>query len=272
MTTAVDVLPGVALRRHSWLRNEFLPLYQRALRISVRVPTALIPPLFIPVFFLVVNTAALKGITRTPGFPTDDYIAFFLPVSLLMTVTQTGVMSGMSLVQDLVQGYLDKLLLAPVSRTSILIARLATDGTRAAVQALLVLFVGVVILGAGVETGILGALVLVIFGFLFALAYAGIGLTIALRTGSAEATQASFVIFFPLVFLAPTFVPLEGLPGWLQAAARVNPVTYVMEGMRSLLVTGWDFKALGLALLVIALIATATLASAFASLRARAGR
>lgn len=274
--SAIATTPTTAAARgdqvpRSWLRHDLLPLYRRSIRTLTRVPSALIPPLFVPVFFLVVNTAALGNITESPVFQAqgvDNYVAFFVPVSLLMTVASVGSGSGMALVQDIDRGYFDKLLLAPISRTAVLLSRLMVDGTRAAAQALLILIVALMI-GGKVETGIIGGLMLIGMAFLFGLAYAGISLTIALRTGSAEATQASFIIFFPLVFLAPTFVPIEFLPGWLQAVVAVNPVTYIIEGMRALTTFGFRWGDLAGALVAILAIAALTLTSAFRALRSR---
>ena len=271
MTTAVEAAARIRTGDRSRLLGEVWPLYLRALRNTLRLPSALIPPLVIPVFFLVVNSSALRGVSQLPQFPTDDYVAFMIPVAMLMTVASAGAASGMTLVQDIVSGYFDKLLLAPISRTSILLSRLGVDGTRAALQVTLVLSVGTLI-GANVASGLVGALLLVVMAFFFGLAYAGISLTIALRTGNAEATQSSFVIFFPLVFLAPTFVPLELMAGWMQTAARFNPVTYVMLGMRSLTITGFDWPALGKAALAIGSIFAVTMATSFRALAARARR
>lgn len=270
MTAATDALAA----RHgprSRLRYEILPLYARALRNWLRVPSTLIPPLFIPIFFLVVNTEALGGIVDLPVFATDDYVGFFLPVSILLSVASAGNGSGLSLVQDIAAGYFDKLLIAPIARTSVLLSRLMVDGTRAALQALIVVVVGL-LLGGGVASGFLGALTAIALAFFFGLAFAGLGLTIALRTGDPEATQASFVLFFPLVFLAPTFVPIEFLPGWMQTVARLNPITYVMQGLRGLFVEGFVWADLAQALAATGAIAVVTLGFAFRALAVRARR
>lgn len=255
----------------SRLRNELLPLYRRSLRVLFRVPSAILPSLFIPVFFLVVNTAALGNISQLPVFEDANYISFFLPVALLLSVASAGSGSGLSLVQDIDAGYFDKLLLAPISRTSILLSRLMVDGTRAAMQAGIVLVVGLLI-GGGVASGPVGALLLIVMAFAFGLAYAGISLTIALKTGSPEATQASFIVFFPLVFLAPTFVPMEFLADWLQSVARFNPVTYVMEGLRALTVEGFVWSDIAAAFAAIAAIGLLTLGGAFRALDGRASQ
>lgn len=267
----MTAIATTAQESRSRIRHELLPLYARSMRTWLRVPSAVIPPMFIPVFFLVVNTAALGDITSLPVFETTDYIAFFVPVSLLMTVASAGSASGMALVQDIDAGYFDKLLLAPISRTSVLLSRLMVDGTRAAIQAGVVLVVALAI-GGRIATGLPGALIVVAMAFSFGLAYAGLGLIIALRTGSAEATQASFIIFFPTVFLAPTFVPLDFLPGWLQTVARFNPVTYVIEGMRVLTTDTFAWSTIAYGWVAILVIGVLTLGGAFRALQARASQ
>lgn len=260
-----------ALRPRSRIRNEIMPLYIRMLRQWVRIPTTLIPPLFIPIFFLIINTEALGGITQLPVFGTDDYTAFFLPVSIALSVASAGNGSGLSLVQDMTNGFFDKLLIAPIARTSILVSRLMVDGTRAALQAFIVLLVGLA-LGAGIESGFLGAIAVIVMAFFFGLAFAGLGLNVALRTGSPEAAQAGFIIFFPLTFLAPSFVPMEFLPGWMQAVASVNPITYVLLGMRSLFLEGWVASDLLGAAVAIGGLGLLSLSLAFRALHARAAQ
>jgi ABC-2 type transport system permease protein len=259
---------AAATEPRSWLRHDFWPLYRRGMLITLRQPSRLIPPLFIPIFFLVVNVAALQEIIALPAFPTDDYVAFFVPVPILMAVASIGNAAGFIVVEDIESGYFDKLLLAPIGRMSILLTRLAVDGTRAALQTLLVLGVAV-LYGGRIASGWAGVPLIVALGFLFGLAYAGIGLTVALRTGNAEATQSSFILFFPLVFLAPTFVPMEVLAPWLQTAASWNPITYVIEGIRVLTVEGFVLREVAGALTAIGAIGALTLSGAFLALRAR---
>lgn len=255
----------------SYLRNELWPLYRRNLRVWLRVPSAVVPPLFIPIFFLIVNSSALEGITELPVFNDVDYVSFIIPVSLLMTVAAAGSGSGLALVQDIDTGYFDKMLLAPIRRSSILLSKFMMDATRAALQAILVIVVGI-LWGGSIATGIGGALLLVAMAFMFGLAYSGISINIALRTGSPEATQASFVIFFPLVFLAPTFVPLEFLADWLEVVARFNPVAYVIIGMRALTTEGYVAGDLLGAFAAIGGLGIITMGGAFRALAARASQ
>lgn len=225
------------------MRGIFL-LARRAIRELWRIPAATAPSLFIPIFFLVVNAATLgEQLGGAPFLNGQEYLAFQLPVSVLLAVSVEASNSGLALVTDIDRGYFDKLLVTPIARTSILLGRLASDFVRVALQASIVVLVGI-LLGARIDAGPGGFVVLVLFSAFWGVAYAGIGQTIALRTRNVQATQASFMLFFPLLFLTPTAVPREDLEGWLQTASAWNPVTYVMEGLRTLILDGWDGEAL----------------------------
>jgi ABC-2 type transport system permease protein len=146
--------------------------------------------------------------------------------------------SGLALVTEIDLGYFDKLLVAPIRRSSIIFGRLAADMVRGLAVATLVLLVALAF-GMQVRSGILGALVLVLLAALWGVAYAGIGMLVALHTRNVQATNASFLVFFPLLFLTPNFVPFELLTPLMEALARANPVSYVIEGLRSLVLEGW---------------------------------
>jgi ABC-2 type transport system permease protein len=146
--------------------------------------------------------------------------------------------SGLALVTEIDLGYFDKLLVAPIRRSSIIFGRLAADLVRGLAVATLVLLVALAF-GMQVRAGIPGALVLVLLAALWGVAYAGIGMLVALHTRNVQATNASFLVFFPLLFLTPNFVPFELLTPLMEALARANPVSYVIEGLRSLVLEGW---------------------------------
>ena len=110
------------------------------------------------------------------------------------------------------------------------------------VLSVLIMIVGL-IAGVGHGGGRRRCVVFVLIAGLFGLAYSGIGLSIALRTGSAQAAQAGFLVFFPLLFLSPAFAPKEVFAGWLEFLATINPVTYVLEGLRSLVLEGWEWDS-----------------------------
>lgn len=218
--------------------NDFLLLSRRAVKEIVKLPAATLPGLFIPLFFLAVNLGQVSKTftSATPFLKGQTYVAFQVPVSLAFAVATAT--SGLALVTDIDLGYFDKLLVAPIRRTSIVLARLAADFVRGLASSTLVLLLGLAF-GMRIKSGPLGAVLIVLLAALFGVAYAGIGQTIALKTRNVQTTNASFIIFFPLLFLTPNFVPFELLSEPLRTLARYNPVSYVIEGLRSLILDGF---------------------------------
>jgi ABC-2 type transport system permease protein len=230
--------------------NEVLLLGRRSVREVIRLPEATIPTLFIPLFFLAVNVGQVSKTfpSSTPFLHGQGYVGFQLPVSLMFAVCTAT--SGLALVTEIDLGYFDKLLVAPIRRASIIFGRLAADLVRGLAVSTLVLLVALA-LGAQMRSGVGGAVVLVVLSALWGVAYAGIGMLVALRTRNVQATNASFLIFFPLLFLTPNFVPFERLTPLMEALARANPVSYVIEGLRSLVLEGWVWDKLAICLGVI---------------------
>ena len=231
--------------------TEVMLLGRRAVREIARYPEATIPTLFIPVFFLVVNIGQVSKTfpSTTPFLKGQGYVAFQLPVSLMFAVATAT--SGLALVTEIDLGYFDKLLVAPIRRSSLIFGRLAADLVRGIMTSALVLLVGI-LLGARIESGPFGALVIILLSSLFGVAYAGFGILVALRTRNVQATQSSFLLFFPLLFLTPNFVPFDRLSSVMETLARINPVSYVIVGLRSLVIDGWDFGKIAVCLGVIA--------------------
>ena len=242
-------------------------LMNRALRESARQPGVEVQNLFIPIFFLFVTVGAIGGISG-PAFGVSNYEGFQLPVAILQGAAGAAGMGGFGMVMDIERGYFDKLMLTPSPRLALVLGRLAADGVRVTALSTVILVVGLV-MGSGMESGPLGGVVFVLIAGLFGLAYSGIGLSIALRTGSVQAAQAGFLIFFPLLFLSPAFAPKEVFSPWLEFLATINPVTYVLEGLRSLVLEGWEWDQLAYALLSIAGLGALTLSMTLAALRSR---
>jgi ABC-2 type transport system permease protein len=147
--------------------------------------------------------------------------------------------SGLALVTEIDLGYFDKLLCAPIRRSSIIFGRLAADLVRGILGSTVVLLAGLAF-GVHMRSGILGAVVLVLLAALFGVGYAGFAIFVALRTCNVQATNTSFLLFFPLLFLTPNFVPFDRLSPVMETLARINPVSYVIVGLRSLIIDGWD--------------------------------
>jgi ABC-2 type transport system permease protein len=213
-------------------------LTKRAVREAVRTPEATVPLLFIPVFFLLINQGQLgdefKG---APFLNGQTYAAFQLPVSMIFAVI--GIGSGLAMVTEIENGYFDKFLVAPIPRVTILLGRLGADFLRNLVTATFVLVIGFG-LGVRMATGFAGAVVLILLCSFFGMAYGGSAILIALRTGNTQAVNLASLVFFPLLFLSPNVLPRDQMQGWLQALAAFNPVTYVLEGTRSLVIDGWE--------------------------------
>lgn len=219
--------------------TEIWLLGRRAIKEIVKLPAATVPTLFIPLFFLAVNIGQVSktfNAGNAPFLHGQSYVAFQVPVSLVFAVATAA--SGLALVTDIDLGYFDKLLVAPIRRTSIVLSRLVADFVRGLTTSSLVLLLGLAF-GMRIASGVLGGLLIVLLSALFGVAYAGIGQTIALKTRNVQTTNASFIIFFPLLFLTPNFVPFERLAEPMQTLARFNPVSYIIEGLRSLVLEGF---------------------------------
>ena len=218
------------------VRSTFF-LMARALRESIRQPAVEFTNIFIPLFFMAVGVGSLGRVAQS--FGVTDYTGFQIPVAIMQAAAGAAGASGLGMVTDIERGYFDKLLLSPTPRLALVVGRMASDGVRIMVLATIIIVVGV-IFGAHMKAGPLGALVVIGIAGLFGIAYAGFGMSVALKTGSTQAAQAGFLVFFPLLFLSPAFAPKEVFSGWLKFLATINPVTYVIEGMRGLVLTGWD--------------------------------
>src|SRR5258707_5838182 len=237
----------------------------RALRAVPRDPAAVIPPVFIALFFFIVNIATLKKLAGNhPGF---SYTAFEMATAILLGVT--GVSRAPALVLDVQTQYLDRLLLTPVRRSAILIGHMAADVAVAAALTVPILVLGGV-LGVRFEGGLLGVIAFVLLAALWSLAFAGFGYAIALKTGNPAAVNSMFLLFFPFLFLTSSYVPRNQLAGWLDTVAGFNPVTYLLGGLRSLVLgNGWQPAQLGQAAAAISVVGVISMAICFAALRGR---
>jgi ABC-2 type transport system permease protein len=222
--------------------NDTWLLTLRALREAVRQPANEVANAFIPIFFYVVTIGAIGDVAKE-AFNVADYKGFQLPVAILQGAAGIASGAGLAMTLDIQSGYFEKLLLTSTPRFAIVLGRMLSDAIKSMVLSAAIIVLALIV-GSGFETGVLGMVALVLAAGLFALAYSGMGMAIALKTGSPQAAQAGFILFFPLLFLAPTFAPLDVFADWLAWIARFNPVTYLLEGMRALIVGGWDGLAL----------------------------
>ena len=245
------------------VRATFL-LGMREVRTALRTPAYLVPNLIVPIFFYFVTLGSLESFASSSGL--TNFEGFLLPMALIFAVQ--GGSAGLNMVADIESGYFDKLLLTPANRMALLIGAMSADFVRIMAQATLVLIIALAT-GLEFETGVLGAVVLILIASLFGIAYSGLGFAIALKTGNAQATQSMWFLFMPLMFLTTLFAPKEALAGWLKTAATINPVTYILQGMRSLSQEGWDAGDIGACLLAIGAIGVVCMGAAFMAMKGR---
>lgn len=214
---------------------------------------ALLPSLFIPIFFFLVNSASLHAFSKAPGFPNVSYRDFIAPVALFTAVFFSSGNAGIELVQDITSGYFKKLIIMPINRLAIVLGKLSEMAIQAVMQGTIVL---VLLLAIGVRfnTGFLGILVIFLILVLFAMAWSCVGMIAALRTQNARLVQSLFILVFPFLYLTTSQAPMELLPPGFRLLATYNPVTYIIEGVRALVLSNWSNPAIWQGVLVAALL------------------
>ncbi len=244
----------------------------RSLVRVLRQPAMIIPNITFPLLLLAINSNGLRAATHLPGFPATSFLDFFIPISFIQGALFAAVVSGLDLGRDIDSGFLNRLALTPMRGSALLLGELGGAVGLGTIQAVVYLAVGI---GAGVrfETGVAGAAVLFVLAVLIALGWGTVGIFLALRTGSGEAVQSSFPLLFFLLFISSMNLPRNLIEiTWFRDLATANPVSYMIEAMRSLVISGWDGQALALGFLfTFLLIALGLVASAF-SLRSRMAR
>jgi len=241
-------------------------VFGRWIRKTLRNPPFLFFSLVQPIVWFVLFTQAFQRIADIPGFQqmtgTDSYLTYFSAAVIIQTVIASSMQSGMGMVQDMESGFLDKLRVAPIHRSSILTGKVASDGFRILLQTVVILILGAA-LGVTIASGIPGLLLLLFISAAFGMAWAGISMFIALATRNSEATlMISLITTFPLLFLSTAVMPKSFLPDWVQTVATYNPLSYVADAFHTLVISGVDWSVLGSALLVILAVGTVTYAGA----------
>jgi ABC-2 type transport system permease protein len=242
---------------------------RRSVLRTVRQPAQIVPSLVFPMMLLAINASGLQRVTKLPGFPTDSFVTFALAIPFLQGALFSVMNAGTDLARDIETGFLNRLALTPLRGTALLVGLLAGALVLGLVQATAFLLVGLAA-GASFAAGVPGVLVIVALSMLITLGFGAIGLVAALRTGSGEAVQGLFPLFFVFLFLSSMNLPRNLIQtDWFREVATYNPVSYLLEGIRSLLVTGWDGEALALGFGIAAAIAVLAMAAASASLKTR---
>ena len=256
----------VQARRGGFL-SDMIAVAGRGLRLTKRDPETVLPGLIFPVFFFAMNVGALESFAK--NLPGLDYRAFQLPIALIFGVT--GLSRATSLVLDIQSGYFDRLALTPANRLALLLGLMVADFVLIVALSVPVLTLGFIV-GVSFETGVLGMLVFILLTAGWALAFAGFPYAIALKTGNPSAVNTSWLLFMPFIFMTTVFLPREAMTGWLATIALYNPLTYLLDALRSLLTVGWDGEALGKGALAVFAIWAISLTLALLALRGRMSR
>ncbi len=254
------------------LADQVFLLARRSVVRTIRQPANVIAPLLFPMMLLAVNSGGLKAETRLPGFPTNSFVAFALAVPFIQGALFATMNAGTDLARDIQTGFLSRLSLTPMRGIALLAGQLGGVVALGLVQAVVYLSVGLAV-GVRFESGILGVLVLFAFAILVSLGFGALGAFAALRTGSGEAVQSLFPAFFVFLFLSSMNIPRNLIATtWFRDVATANPVSYLLECVRSLIIAGWDGEALALGFGIAAVIAVCSLALASWALRVRMAR
>jgi ABC-2 type transport system permease protein len=228
------------------LAAQVLHLARRSVIRTLRQPANWITPLIFPLALMAVNTGGLDAATNLPGFPSDSFLAFFLAFPFIQGALFATVNAGVDLARDIQTGFLNRLSLTPMQGAALLVGHLGGVIAMGFLQALWYLAVGLAI-GVRLESGVLGALVLFMLAVLIVVAFGSFGALAALRTGSTEAVHSLFPVFFVFLFISSMNLPRNLIEtDWFRIAASVNPVSYLIEAIRSLVIVGWDGQALAL--------------------------
>ena len=235
-------------------------LARRSTLRTLRQPAVVVSAILFPMMFFAINAYGLDAATSIPGFPADSYLDFAFAFPLVQAALFGAITAGADLARDIESGFFARLSLTPMRPAALLLGMLAGVVALGLIQGVIFLIVGV-LFGVDVKSGFPGMIVLVLLTVLVALGFGGIGAMLALRTGSVEAVESAFPLFFVSIFMSSINLPRDLIEqDWFRYIATANPISYLVEGIRSLVIFGWDAQALllgfGCAFAIIALSVT----------------
>jgi ABC-2 type transport system permease protein len=236
---------------------------------TARQPIMIVPPLVFPLFLLAINASGLDAATEIPGFPAASYLTFVLAFPFIQGAIFATNTAGTNLAEDIGTGFFNRLSLTPMRGSAMLAGQLAGVMLVAVIQTVAFLAAGLAA-GAHLEAGVGGVPVLFALSLSISAGFGALGLFVGLRSGSGEAVQGLFPLMFVLLFLSSAALPRDLIAqDWFATAATINPVSYLIEGLRSLFIDGWDGEALALAFGVSFALFAASLLAATLAMRER---
>jgi ABC transporter DrrB family efflux protein len=224
------------LTQARWAVSDTLTITKRNLLVWMRVPAYIVFTVIQPVIFVLMFRYVFGGAIRV-GVP-GGYVNFLMPGIIAQTAAFATFGTAIALAQELQKGVIDRLRSMPMARSAVLAGRLVADTGRMTITILIVIGVGYAV-GFRFQNGVLPAIAMIALAVVFGVAIATIASFTGLAIGDEESVQAFGLIWlFPLTFLSSAFVPIQTMPGWLQAFANNQPVTYVIDTMRALALGG----------------------------------
>jgi ABC-2 type transport system permease protein len=224
--------------------RQVLLIARRSFVRTMRQPGVFIPPLVFPLMLMAVNSNGLRAATHLPGFPTRSFLAFFVPFSFMQGALFASGIAGTDLARDIDTGFLNRLALTPIRGSALLLGHIGGALGLGAMQACLYLGVALAA-GVHIDAGVGGAAMILVLAVLIAAGFGTLGLWIALRTGSTEGVQSQFPLLFFVLLISSMNLPRNLIEvGWFRDVATLNPVSYMIEALRSLVIVGWDRQAL----------------------------
>ncbi|HEX2050583.1 MAG TPA: ABC transporter permease [Actinomycetota bacterium] len=219
---------------------QYAALSRRAIVNTVRQPTSIVPSLVFPLLFAALSSAALDRSTVLPGFPpVDSFLQFLISTTIVQGALFGAIAAGSDMATDIEGGFFERLVASPVARTSILVGRVMGSAMLGFCQAWL--FIGVAtVFGVDIEGGFVAMLMIAIVTSTVAAAIGAISVSFALRTGSVEAVQGSFPLLFVMLFVSSAFFPRDLMNGWFKTVADLNPLSHLIEGLRTQVIAGVD--------------------------------
>jgi ABC-2 type transport system permease protein/oleandomycin transport system permease protein len=218
-----------------WAVSDTLTITRRNLLVWMRVPAYIVFTVIQPVMFVLLFAFVFGGAIPVKG---TTYVNFLMPGIIAQSAAFATFGTAIALAQELQKGVIDRLRSMPMARSAVLAGRLLADTLRMLITILIIVGVGYAV-GFRFQNGWVPAILMVVLATVFGLAICCIAAFTGLAIGDEESVQAFGLIWlFPLTFVSSAFVPVSSMPGWLQAFANNQPVTYVVDTMRALALGG----------------------------------
>ena len=251
------------------LLSQTYEMARRSVLQTLRQPAMVIPPILFPLVLMGINVSGLDAATHIPGFPTDSYLDFAIAFPFIQGSLFASINAGTAVARDVETGFLNRLALTPMQRSAMLLGHLSGVLVVSLISGIIYLTVGF-IAGLHFAAGVGGVFVMFALAMLIALAFAAVGAFVGLRTGSGEAVQGVFPLFFVFLFLSSSSLPRNLIEqDWFRTIATYNPVSYLFEGLRAPILFGWDGEALALGFGIAAVIAVVAIIGASRALTTR---